>query len=484
MNKISIKEVRLAISLMIVFLAFLPMTAHAIIDGIGGTIAGGTATFNLTATAGTISMGDGTISYIWGYADGNGPVQYPGPTFIVNQGTTVVVNLTNQIPTISGNPAVNTSIVFPGQNVTITGGIPGLMTKEALPGTTVTYTFTASQPGTYTYFSGTQPELQVEMGLIGAIVVRPTLGASCTLPPDPNNIRPSRGYAYCTADGYFDREYLFLLSEIDPLIHKLVEFGQMNLIDNTTRHPTAWFMNGRNFPDTMSMAPASELPSQPYNAMPFMHPGEKVLMRIIGGGRNLHPHHTHGANHVVIARDGKLLSSAGSLNPDLGVSDYTTTSVPGETVDAIWGPWTGARLGWDVYGHVGGEVYPPGCLGAGVAICASYNPADPATFFDPFSNEYCPDHGKPIPVLIPAPSLLTFGPMYGGTPYLGVSGELPPAHVQYNPQAGLSFMWHSHNERELTTNNIFIGGMATMSLVLPYEAIDYNANTCVPINIP
>jgi hypothetical protein len=28
-------------------------------------------------------------------------------------------------------------------------------------------------------------------------------------------------------------------------------------------------------------------------------------------------------------------------------------------------------------------------------------------------------------------------------------------------------MWHSHNERELTTNNIFPGGMMTIMLVDP-----------------
>jgi hypothetical protein len=63
-----------------------------------------------------------------------------------------------------------------------------------------------------------------------------------------------------------------------------------------------------------------------------------------------------------------------------------------------------------------------------------------------------------------------------------VPGELPPSHVQQNPQAGLSYMWHSHNERELTTNNIFIGGMATFSLVLPYHV--FENNVCTPINIP
>ena len=31
-------------------------------------------------------------------------------------------------------------------------------------GGTVSYTFTAAQPGTYLYHSGTRPELEVEMG--------------------------------------------------------------------------------------------------------------------------------------------------------------------------------------------------------------------------------------------------------------------------------------------------------------------------------
>ncbi len=38
----------------------------------------------------------------------------------------------------------------------------------------MTYTFTAAEPGTYIYESGTDPAKQVQMGLYGALVVRPT----------------------------------------------------------------------------------------------------------------------------------------------------------------------------------------------------------------------------------------------------------------------------------------------------------------------
>ena len=42
-----------------------------------------------------------------------------------------------------------------------------------------------------------------------------------------------------------------------------------------------------------------------------------------------------------------------------------------------------------------------------------------------------------------------------------------PANSQANPanERGWAFMWHSHNEREITTNNVFPGGMLMMMLV-------------------
>ena len=96
-------------------------------------------------------------------------MQVPGPTLVVTEGQTVTVTLTDGLPGSAGN----TSILFPGFNVTTTGGVAGLLTQEAAPGNPVTYTFTASSPGTRAYYSGTQGDLQVEMGLYGAIIVLP-----------------------------------------------------------------------------------------------------------------------------------------------------------------------------------------------------------------------------------------------------------------------------------------------------------------------
>ena len=73
-----------------------------------------------------------------------------------------------------------------------------------------------------------------------------------------------------------------------------------------------------------------------------------------------------------------------------------------------------------------------------------------------------------MPVLLPAQQDLTFGQFYSGGPFLGAAGTLPPGEGGFNPTAGYFYMWHSHNEKELTNNDIFPGGMLTMFLVVPY----------------
>src|SRR5262245_40855023 len=148
--------------------------------------------FSLNAAAGYISQPDGTSVYTFGYGctSGSTPVflpstiggrcgamQLPGPTLIVTEGQDITVTLTNNLPKAAGN----TSILFPGFAVSASGGAPGVLTQEATNGSTVTYTFsTAGKAGTHAYYSGTQGDLQVEMGLFGALIVLPsTIPAVC-----------------------------------------------------------------------------------------------------------------------------------------------------------------------------------------------------------------------------------------------------------------------------------------------------------------
>jgi hypothetical protein len=333
------------------------------------------------------------------------------------------------------------SIVFQGHDLTsVAGGSPGLITREAGPGGSVTYTFEATKPGTYLYSSGTRPDLQVEMGLSGALIVRPAGSPQC---------------AYDNPNTCYDRENLYVLGEIDLDIHQAVELqvgsGGPIEVPTSPYDPEYWLINGRCAPDTMAAAGTATLAHQPYNAITEMNPGQRLLLRIVGAGRQMHPFHTHG-NHVqVLAQDGQLIANgAGQL---MGPLVFTVTSMPGATTDGIF-TWTGEGLNWDIYGspHVNG---PDTCNGL----------PGPSAGFDPVTWEYCPDHTKAIPVDLPALQQLTFGGFWSGSPYLGVLGSLPPGEGGLNPDAGYTYMWHSHSEREIVNNDIFPGGMMTMLVI-------------------
>src|SRR5215471_12836092 len=174
------RRLGLALALAAGSAVLIPGHAHALPAGfpkIGmvctpGSVAAGTHTFNLVANNGYEDTPDGNSVFMWSYANHDAPdndhFQTPGPVLCVAEGETVVVNLTNTLP----EPA---SIVFPGQEgVTAAGGSAGLFTAEAAAsGGTVSYSFTAGHPGTYLYQSGSDQAKQVEMGLYGALVVRP-----------------------------------------------------------------------------------------------------------------------------------------------------------------------------------------------------------------------------------------------------------------------------------------------------------------------
>jgi FtsP/CotA-like multicopper oxidase with cupredoxin domain len=471
-------------------------SAHAAVHGITGP------TFNLTASESTISQPDGASLYAWGYGcssapagflprSGNCPLmQMPGPTLIVTEGDVVTVNLTNDLPPVAGN----TSIVFPGMTVTATGGVDGTLTKEAPSGSignTVSYSFTASKPGTYSYHSGTQSDLQVEMGLFGAMVVLPNAAsaslANCPAAPRYADAAYSLAKsAYANPDTCYDREYLFQFSEISSIIHDQVKAQvdacgsapvapcQQILATMEPYRPNYYMVNGRSMPDDMDIAYAPAFPNQPYNGNPHMHPGELVLMRVIGQGHWQHPFHFHGNHARVLARDANLLLSQTSTKL-AGPLLFTIATVSGQTVDAIF-TWTGQGLNWDAYGlDAAGHL----CNGHAALDAAGRNKfTNPPSSYDPTSagfdavtHEYCLDHGKPIPITPPDPSIVVNGQWYGGTPYIGLQSANPtpeaPGTLNQNPQAGYAYMWHSHNEREITTNDVFPGGMMMMLLIDP-----------------
>ncbi|MEO6702574.1 MAG: multicopper oxidase domain-containing protein, partial [Jatrophihabitantaceae bacterium] len=174
--------------------------------------------FSLTAAAGYVSTPDGNSIYMWSYGNSKRGFQLPGPTLCVTSGQAVTVVLHNSLPEA-------TSIMFPGQSGVKADGNAAqpqfdsggsltslVQTADKLTGS-VTYTFTAGSPGTYLYESGTDVDKQKQMGMYGALVVRPA--------GHPTWVNDRTDSAF--TDG---KEYVFLLSEVDPDVHLAVERSQ------------------------------------------------------------------------------------------------------------------------------------------------------------------------------------------------------------------------------------------------------------------
>ena len=560
--KYAISKTQLFLALVVAMTLCLAPAAFAAVPGITGP------TFNLTAQTAYLNQPDGSSVYSWGYGCSVAPtgfapaaianakcpaMQVPGPTLIVREGDTVTVILSNGLPTAAGN----TSILFPGFQVcagTISGvsptnpagtctpsatdGVAGLLTQEAAPAGTVTYQFVATAPGTHPYYSGTQGDLQIEMGLYGAVIVLPaSVPTNCTTGLAAANLQVEAAWgesdfrlsqaAYDHPKSCYDREYLFQWAEMDPSIHRTA-LAQVTATAGCTAgapgcslnvptepyHPSYFLINGRSMPDLMDPNYAPEYPHQPYNGNPHIHPGELMLIRTVGQGRWQHPFHEH-ANHVrILARDGNLILSQSAPATDLaGILMFDTDTTPGQAFDGIF-YFTGRGLNWDMYGHHGGTTDPYGDANA-ILPCVpdsngyyTLNSVPPAPVSTINYYEWCQDHNKPVqvapfgdvaaggPATLPDPNIFTNGAWYGGTPYLGPDATLragnpacagtknancallQPSNTQANPanERGWAFMWHSHNEREITTNNVFPGGMLMMLLVDSREFVIDESN--------
>jgi Multicopper oxidase len=389
-----------------------------------GSVSGSTHTFALVANDGYIQTPDGNAVYMWSYSVDGSPdfptFQSPGPVLCVTEGQQVEINLRNELP----DPV---SIVFPGQDaeVTASGDAAGLFTQEAAAGSgSARYSFVAGSPGTYLYESGTDVAKQVEMGLYGALVVRPA-SASNLAYDDPS-----------TSFGA-GREFLLLLGEIDPDLHHAVETG--GAYDFTAKHNRYFTVNSRAFPDTLQDNGSSLLPNQPYGSLVRIQPNDATrnqpaLIRMLNAGVDNHPFHPHGNHLTEIAQDGRLLLASGGV-------DSASTERFGESIGS--GQTQDYLLRWDNSGS--------------------------DTSGAPFNDDWNPVT-NPLPVPQPNYQNLTFkdgNTWYSGSPYLGFKGTLPTGTNSLNVCGEWFFPWHSHALNEFANFDEPFGGMATLLRVDP-----------------
>ena len=188
-------------------------------------------------------------------------------------------------------------------------------------------------------------------------------------------------------------------------------------------------INGRSMPDDMDPNYAPQYPHQPYNGNPHMHPGEHVLLRIVGQGRWQHPFHEHG-NHVRILGARRQPDPQSQADPTklAGPLLFTTTTTPGpgDGRDLLLDR-QGPELGCLRTSHRRRRPRPARVFPAPRMRTAT-TPARPTAIN---YYEWCQDHNKPLqahpfgdvasggPVTLPDPNILTNGAWFGGSPYLG-----------------------------------------------------------------
>ncbi|MBO0792897.1 MAG: multicopper oxidase family protein [Ktedonobacteraceae bacterium] len=248
--------------------------------------------FTLYVRDNQIKMPDGKQIYSFGYTDDpRGRSRLPGPTIEVDEGDTVNITLVNDKDPTSGNPpsggdghtihlhGLDLPSQFDGDPMTAPGG-------SVKQGKSFTYHFVANHPGTYWYHCHEEAPEHIQMGMYGPLIVHP---------------RGDHHHAYPNTTAY-DKEYTFLLSDIDSQEHDddyNTLFKGSPETNWTQYHPNYFLINGKAWPDTM-MDPTTSITATV---------GQKVLVRLINAGNIMRAMHSHGFHFQVIGTDGRKLDS-------------------------------------------------------------------------------------------------------------------------------------------------------------------------------
>jgi VCBS repeat-containing protein len=295
----------------------------------------GTTTVNLPGALAPVTM--------WGYAlCGTGPtsptgwpdscagaVSVPGPALTVppsdvglrvhlanglGMPTSIVINgLIKQMVPVWDNGAT-------GSRPNLTARVRSFDAEAAAPNGTADYTWPSVNPGTYLYQSGTQPQVQVQMGLYGAVTknVTDAVAATTTGPAVPGQAYAGAGYA-------FDNEAMLLYSEIDPDLHAAVasnDFGEGKGTPSTINYTPRYFLiNGAPYQFGASVF------------QPAGGPGI-TLLRLLNAGLTTHVPMIQGKHWDVIAEDGKAYTYRRT--------QYTALLPAAKTVDVLFTPEIGA----------------------------------------------------------------------------------------------------------------------------------------------
>ena len=246
-------------------------------------------------TQGMITQPDGVNVYFRGFSDNNASLRVPGQSFIVQEGDTVTVTVTNTL---------NTSHSWVISGVVDSGTIAGGQTK--------TFSFAAPKAGSYLFYDKLNAPYNRLVGLHGAMAVMPA-GSTNTL---------------YSGSPTFKKQLFWIFNDIDPVWHDRV---RQNSTPTTTFMPRYFTLNGKS--SRPPGAPGYDDPN--INAMydPASHLegsiGDRTLIRIFNAGQCTHSMHWH-ANHV------EWLTENGAKRPAIWKKDVVRLDNNFGRVDVIF----------------------------------------------------------------------------------------------------------------------------------------------------
>lgn len=331
----------------------------------------------LAAKEGELTMADGTVVKIWGYAvdnaagTGTAEPTLPGPEIRVPAGETQLnIHLRNEL-------GVPVSVMIPGQTQAMTPVLHGpgkfagrvrSFTQETAPSATQTYTWNNIKPGSFLYTSGTHVQVQVQMGLYGAMLKN----ASDT---------PAQAYG---PDSAFDQEATLVYSEIDPVLHEAVASGNYDpfgdpaatMTSTIDYLPRYTLINGKSFPATTPVVASGS---------------GTVLLRYLNAGLQEHAPIWQDLYANVIAEDGNAYPYARE--------QYSLRLPAGGTRDALLevdcagGASTARHVNYDGRMRLSNNAAGPGGMRVSLYSCGT--PTDTDADGIPDDQDNCINHANP-----------------------------------------------------------------------------------------
>ncbi|MDT3708199.1 MAG: hypothetical protein ROZ09_15380 [Thiobacillus sp.] len=333
------------------------------------------AEYWLCAKSGSVTMPGGAVVPIWGYVQddnanlGDGCPALDSTTWTAAGPALNVpsADLTGLTVHLRNDLTEPTSLVIPGQTAAMTpvwtDGTSGPRTattqrvrsfthEAGTGGGTADYTWADIRPGSYLYHSGTHPQVQVQMGLYGAVTrnFSDLIPGVPAVPPDPNipgdpgtpavPAVPSQAYSGVP----YGAALTLLLSEIDPAQHAAIAAGTYGAAGApVTPCPDS---GGTALPMTSTLCYRPKyflINGKPFQmgdpAMTTLSVGQDTLLRLLNAGLRSYAPTVQGTYMKMVAEDGNRYQyREAGLDFPRDQYQYSTLLASLKTTDAVITP--------------------------------------------------------------------------------------------------------------------------------------------------